>query len=276
MIIMRIPIINRFTCNERQLNFMIKSISNKKMFPILDFANENSIDFENNFKKIKNLVENYPNNSISVKLSSLNFKQDYLEDIAKLAIKKNSKILIDAENFLVQDKIEEISNKFIKSYNTNQVNIYKTYQMYRTDSLNLLKNDFLQTRDYYIGCKLVRGAYYNQDKKYNILFRKIKDTHNNYDEAVKFLSEYKKENDVIMCATHNNKSIDKVINLINNKKIKNIEFAHLLGMSDILSEKLSINYKVYKYLPFGNFIDTIPYLIRRLYENYPMINKILK
>ena len=273
---MRIPIINRFTCNERQLKFMIKSILNKKMFPILDFANENSIDFENNFKKIKNLVENYPNNYISVKLSSLNFKQDYLEDITKLAIKNNSKILIDAENFSVQDKIEEISNNLIKSYNTNQVNIYKTYQMYRTDSLNLLKNDFLQTRDYYIGCKLVRGAYYNKDKKYNILFRKIKDTHNNYDEAVKFLSEYKKENDVIMCATHNIKSIDKVINLINNKKIKNIEFAHLLGMSDILSEKLSNNYKVYKYLPFGNYNDTLPYLIRRLYENYPLLMYISK
>ena len=38
-------------------------------------------------------------------------------------------------------------------------------------------------------------------------------------------------------------------------------------MSDGISEELSKNYRVFKYLPYGNFNDTLPYLIRRLDEN---------
>jgi hypothetical protein len=30
-------------------------------------------------------------------------------------------------------------------------------------------------------------------------------------------------------------------------------------------------YKVYKYVPYGNFMDTYLYLIRRLYENYDIL-----
>ena len=47
-------------------------------------------------------------------------------------------------------------------------------------------------------------------------------------------------------------------------------------MSDGISEELSKNYRVFKYLPYGNFNDTLPYLIRRLYENYPMLINIFK
>ena len=57
----------------------------------------------------------------------------------------------------------------------------------------------------------------------------------------------------------------------------NIAFAHLLGFSDNLSESLAQKkYRVYKYLPFGSYIDTFPYLLRRLYENYPMLMHLAK
>lgn len=70
-----------------------------------------------------------------------------------------------------------------------------------------------------------------------------------------------------MCATHNEKSVS-IAKSIN----RNIEFSQLMGMSDFLSESLvKENYKVFKYVPYGNFRDTYPYLLRRLYENYPMI-----
>ena len=47
-------------------------------------------------------------------------------------------------------------------------------------------------------------------------------------------------------------------------------------MSDKQSHQLSKNYTVYKYLPYGNLLDTLPYLIRRLYENYPTARYLLK
>ena len=274
--IMMIPVINRFTCHENQLRFMIKNILSKKMLPILDYANENPKDHKNNFEKIKKLISNYPNNSISVKLSSLNFDKNYLENLTKLALENNSRILIDAENFIVQDKINMITNNLMKDFNKNNVVVFKTYQMYRKDSMELLKNDFSQSRDYYIGCKLVRGAYFNEDKKHGILFDKIDDTHNNYNKSISFLSNIMKRNDILMCATHNEESINKAKEIIKRKSFQNIEFAQLLGMSDKLSENLAKDYRVYKYLPYGNFQDTIPYLIRRLYENYPMILNLFK
>ena len=51
-------------------------------------------------------------------------------------------------------------------------------------------------------------------------------------------------------------------NLDKNNQLDNIEFAHLMGMSDRLSNKLAKNYVTYKYLPYGHFKDTLPYLIR--------------
>ena len=279
---MRIPLVNKFTCSENQLSLTIKNLKRANLLPILDYTNENFKNHKNNFNKISNLINNHPNNLIAVKLSSLDILNDpkrskyYLHKLAELAVNNNSKILIDAENFIIQNEINDISTKFMKKYNRNDITIYKTYQMYRRDSFNILKNDFLQPRNYFIGCKLVRGAYYNEDYKYNILFDKIEETHSNYNKAINFFYENNSYKDKLLCATHNQNSINIAAELIKSKKLTNIEFAHLMGMSDKLSNTLAKDYVTYKYLPYGNFRDTLPYLIRRLYENYPMIFNLLK
>ena len=55
------------------------------------------------------------------------------------------------------------------------------------------------------------------------------------------------------------------------------EFAQLMGMSNNLSRSLAAQgFKTYKYLPYGNLKESIPYLLRRLHENYPMIMNIFK
>ena len=104
----------------------------------------------------------------------------------------------------------------------------------------------------------------------------VLDTHYNYDLAIKLFSENNNLKDKLICATHNENSVNLAIEEIKNNKLNNIEFAHLMGMSDKLSNKLAKNYVTYKYLPYGNFRDTLPYLIRRLYENYPMIFYLFK
>tara|TARA_E500000178_G_C16984095_1_gene737294 strand:- start:835 stop:1671 length:837 start_codon:yes stop_codon:yes gene_type:complete len=275
-------VFNRFTCTEKQLPKIISNLKNKNLIPILDYTNENSTYHLRNYEKIKKLIKYHPNNFIAVKLSSLNINNNYhqsekyLYKLSKLAINNNSKLLIDAEDYLIQNDINYLSNQLMKEFNKNQVNIYKTYQMYRKDSLDTLIDDFNKSRDYFIGCKLVRGAYHNQDLKYNILFEKIDDTHSNYNNAINFFSSNCFDKDLLMCATHNEESIKHAINLINENNLNNIEFAQLLGMSDKLSNKIAKNHVVYKYLPYGDFKDTLPYLIRRLYENYPMITNLLK
>lgn len=56
---------------------------------------------------------------------------------------------------------------------------------------------------------------------------------------------------------------------------KNFKYAQLLGMNDTLSHYLlEKNNDVYKYIPYGNWHESIPYLIRRLYENYGILRYI--
>ena len=279
---MRIPIVNRFTCSENQLSNIINTLKKKNMNAILDYTNEDSKNHFINFSKMKKLINKYPNSLIAVKLSSLNINnnidlaEEYLDHLVYFSLKNNNKLLIDAENYEIQDNINKITNKFMETYNKEDVIIYKTYQMYRKDSFNLLKNDFNKNRNYFIGCKLVRGAYYNQDVKYNILYKNIEETHKNYNYGIELFCNNYNYKDKLLCATHNQYSINYAIQMIKNKNLDNIEFAQLMGMSDRLSKNIAENYTVYKYVPYGDFKDTLPYLIRRLYENYPMIFNLFK
>lgn len=277
-----LSILNRFTCSEKQLPQMISKLKKRKFLPILDYTNENFKNHNLNFRKIENLIRTNPQNNIAIKMSSLNISEnyeqseEYLYNLIRLAVKNDSTVMIDAENFKIQDKINTLSNKYMKIFNKNDIYIYKTYQMYRKDTFDILQKDFLKDRNYNIGCKLVRGAYYNQDYQFNILLEDINKTHLNYNKSINFFTTCANEKDKLICATHNEYSINYAISKIEENNMRNIAFAQLLGMSDSLSTELAKKYIVYKYLPFGNFKDTLPYLGRRLYENYPMISNFFR
>ena len=271
-------IFNKYTCTISQLPNYINKLKNRNLIPIIDYINENENRELHNFIEIKDKIYQYDNNYIALKMSSLNinYNKSYAmiltNQIIDLAIYKKSKILIDAEEDIIQNKIDFISDECMKKYNKNEVNVYKTYQMYKKNSLSKFKNDLTKERDYYIGIKLVRGAYLNKDKEKGVLCDNYEETNNNYNKAIFEFMKNSKINDKLMCATHNENSINYAKTLINEKNKDKIEFAQLMGMSDKLSNSLvNDNYKVYKYLPYGNFYESIPYLIRRLYENYDMI-----
>ena len=277
--------INRYTCSPSQLSSIIFRLNQNNMYPIIDYINERGNDHYSNYKKIIENINKYPHNFFSIKLSSLNIKNDYklsekyAQDICLTALENNCCILIDAEDYNIQDQINTITNDLMYKYNIDKTNIYKTYQCYRKDSFETIKNDLYlkDVHNYNLGIKLVRGAYYNSDKKYNILFNTIDDTHNNYNKIVKYLFQHTDHNDRIMIASHNSKSCDLAIN--NKHLLKNEDmlcFAQLLGMGDELSNKLSKTNIVYKYVPFGNLYESIPYLLRRLYENKDSIKYLYK
>lgn len=278
---MFIPIINRFTCNKKQLTNIKQLLSRKNMRCIFDYTNENKENHSNNFREVMDLTSNYANETIAVKLSALNVNnqndvENYLDRIVQKSVQNNNTILIDAENYDIQDKINSITDDFMEIYNKDKLCIYKTYQLYRTDYLDIMKHDLQKQRNYNIGFKIVRGAYYNEDKKHNILFDHIDETHKNYDRGIGSFVNHYQHQDKLLCATHNEDSTIIAMQYIRDKQLENIEFAQLMGMSDILSSNLSKKHIVYKYIPYGDFHDTLPYLIRRLYENYPMIMNIFK
>lgn len=273
-------IINRFTITKKQIPSLFHNLEKQGVSSILDYTNEKKSNHCKNYLELMNVIESYPNQYFAVKLSSLDVLkkhrvETYLQNIVENAIQHNSKILIDAEQHLLQDKINTITNQFVSHYNKNNVNIYKTYQMYRRDSLSVLQHDLCSNeRDFALGIKLVRGAYYNEDKVHDVLYSTIEKTHHNYDTGIRLFTEKNRSKDVLMCATHNEKSTFLAKKIVPQHQL---QFAHLLGMSNKLSQQLAKeNYNVFKYVPYGNFQDTIPYLLRRLYENYPMLMNIIK
>ena len=205
---------------------------------------------------------------------------DRFDRICKKAFEKNVKILIDAEESWIQDSIDSIVLMMMKKYNKQKTIVFNTVQMYRHDRLEYLKDlhNSSKQNDFEIGIKLVRGAYIEKE---NIRATKLnykspiceskKASDDNYNSGVKFIiSNLDKFN--LFCGTHNEESIYKIINMINQMGMERssdkIWFGQLLGMSDHITFNLANeNYNVVKYLPYGPIKEVIPYLIRRAEEN---------
>lgn len=259
------------------LHKTLHTLYSKNFIPILDYAKESShnpIDVLKYMSKMNDMINetrNYKDIAYACKLSSfLPYKP--LEHI-KLINSNVSTLFLDAEQSYLNNEEGEIYKQLYENPTKGEF-IYKTYQMYRRDGLQELLKDL----DTYpeINIKLVRGAYHS--KYDNKLFQSKLETDTNYDEALKLLSLHLKKNKVakICIATHNENSINLSCDLFKENK-SNISFAQLLDMRDDLSSKLVKNdFKVYKYVPYGTFQETSPYLIRRLYENKNILNHIIR
>lgn len=205
---------------------------------------------------------------------------DNVDEICSYAASNSVKVFIDAEESWIQDGIDAIATLMMKKYNSSEAIVYNTYQMYRVDMLNNLKNDLTKAKNegYKLGVKLVRGAYMEKERKRAnelnypdpIQISKI-NTDNDFNEALCYLVS--NINDVYFClGTHNDYSSLLCTKLMLENNIDNqdkrIYFAQLLGMSDNISFNLSENnFNVAKYVPFGPIVSVMPYLIRRAEEN---------
>jgi len=205
---------------------------------------------------------------------------DRFDRICKKASEKNVKILIDAEESWIQDSIDSIALIMMKKYNKQKTIVFNTVQMYRHDRLEYLKDlhNSSKQNDFEIGIKLVRGAYIEKEniraKKLNYktpICESKKASDDNFNSGVKFIiSNLDKFN--LFCGTHNEESIYKIINMIDQMGIERssdkIWFGQLFGMSDHITFNLANeNYNVIKYLPYGPIKEVMPYLIRRAEEN---------
>ena len=201
-------------------------------------------------------------------------------EICALAHKRDVKILVDAEESWIQDAIDQIVLKMMLKYNKEKAIVYNTSQMYRHDRLKYLNSlkEIAKKEDIFIGIKLVRGAYIEKENK-----RALKNNYNSPICASKDLTDINFNNGAVFIlsnltlfsffsGTHNEKSIYKIIDIMESKKINNndlkIWFGQLYGMSDNISFNLAKNgFNVIKYLPYGPIKKVIPYLIRRAEEN---------
>jgi proline dehydrogenase len=206
--------------------------------------------------------------------------QHRVELICSAAHNTGTPIFIDAEESWIQKAIDELANTMMAKYNIKKPIVYNTFQMYCKDKLAYLKLSFelAQQNNYFLGAKLVRGAYMEKERARAIekgYPSPIQDTKENtdkaYDMALLFCVEH--SNKIAICAgTHNENSSMYLSQLMNDKNIqkenKHIYFSQLLGMSDHISFNLAnAGYNVAKYVPYGPVREVLPYLIRRAQEN---------
>lgn len=200
--------------------------------------------------------------------------------VCKEAHKKDVALLIDAEESWMQDAADDLVTEMMCKYNKEKAIVFNTLQMYRWDRLDYLKkiHELAKTEGFFIGMKLVRGAYMEKENERAIekgyptpICPSKEATDINFDAAVEYMAA-NLDTMTIFAGTHNELSSYKLMELMKAKGISTndnkIWFGQLYGMSDNISYNLAANgYNIAKYLPFGPVKDVMPYLIRRAEEN---------
>lgn len=206
--------------------------------------------------------------------------KERFEIICKTAHSKDVALLIDAEESWMQDAADNLVEDMMRKYNKDKVIVFNTLQMYRWDRMDYLKvlHERAKSDGFYIGMKLVRGAYMEKENKRaeengypTPICASKQATDDNYNVAVDYMMQHI-DRMAIFAGTHNEESSYKLIEMLKNNNIEikdqRIWFGQLYGMSDNISYNLaSHGYNVAKYLPFGPVRDVMPYLIRRAEEN---------
>lgn len=189
-------------------------------------------------------------------------------------------ILMDAEDSWIQNPIDELSYAMMQKYNQEKAIVFNTYQMYRIDMLDNLRNAFHNAamHNYYLGVKMVRGAYMEKEAERaekmnypNPIHPNKEATDDSFNKGLAFCVD-NKQRVSLMCGSHNEYSNQYLAVLMEKHSMKNndprIWFAQLMGMSDNISFNLvKAGYNVAKYVPYGPVELVMPYLIRRAEEN---------
>jgi proline dehydrogenase len=189
-------------------------------------------------------------------------------------------VLVDAEETWIQNPIDSLAYEMMKKYNTEKAIVFNTYQLYRTASLQNLKDSLkdAEKANYFLGAKLVRGAYMEKERDHAAKLGQVSPIQPDkeasdkaFNDALEFsVANHKRIS--IMCGSHNEYSNKYLAILMAKNGIPNNDehfwFAQLYGMSDNISFNLAkAGYNVAKYVPYGPVKSVMPYLFRRAAEN---------
>jgi RHH-type proline utilization regulon transcriptional repressor/proline dehydrogenase/delta 1-pyrroline-5-carboxylate dehydrogenase len=286
-----------FICasNIKEAKKSIKNLAIKKQYYTLDLLGESTLNKEEAnkyFFDYQKLLEEIPNTHLSIKLSALephinildfNIKKnnllEKLRELFRLAIARQASINIDTEQFFWKDFYFDLLKEILmeeefKSWTGAGIVV----QAYLKDSSKDL-NDWIlwaKKRKAPITIRLVKGAYWD--------YEYAKALQQNWDCPVytqKYQSDLNYENltEILLdsynfvrpaLASHNIRSLAHAINYANKKSIPKdrFEFQMLYGMLDEIKDYFSENsYTLRVYLPYGDLVQGMSYLVRRLLEN---------
>ena len=289
---------------------VIEKLYKKNVCSVLDFSTEgfiNEIEFDNCLNKKLSIIDFIKNKNevpfavfkptclgstdLFIKMSSglaLTDSEndswsrvvDRFEKVCEKAFSENVKILIDAEEVDVQKAIDDLAIVMMRKFNKSNPVVFNTVQLYRKDRLKYMRELLInnKNKDIQFGLKLVRGAYMEKERKIAMnkgiespICDSKTETDNNFNRGVDFVFDNLNRISFV-CASHNEDSILKVMDIMKKRKIKHndqrVWFGQLFGMSDNISFNLGQKkYNTFKILPFGSVKNLMPYLIRRAQEN---------
>ena len=205
---------------------------------------------------------------------------DRVESIFKRGYELGVPVLIDAEHTRIQPVLDDLVMEMMAKYNQEKAIVQNTYQMYRHDAIERLKQHHREALagGFKFGLKIVRGAYMELERAraaemgYPSPIQPDKPaTDHDFDEIIRYFVD---NIDTInfMVATHNENSSQLLAQLIDERGLPHnhphIYFSQLYGMSDHLTFNLAEKgYNVVKYVPYGEVKTMMPYLFRRAEEN---------
>ena len=108
-----------------------------------------------------------------------------VDDLCDVGNKNNVKVLIDAEESWIQDAIDTLGIEMMRKYNKKRANVFLTHQCYRTGTLDKVKSnlELAKKEKFYLGVKLVRGAYMEKERKRAIVHNYTSPIHNSKDNT---------------------------------------------------------------------------------------------
>ncbi|WPP49393.1 proline dehydrogenase family protein [Catalinimonas niigatensis] len=200
--------------------------------------------------------------------------------LCKAAHEAGIGIFVDGEESWIQEVIDDLAEEMMGKYNRERVTVFNTYQMYRKDMLSHLKTAFQRaaTYQYFLGAKLVRGAYMEkereraEEKGYPDPIQPNKEaTDDDYNKALLYCIN-NKQRITLVSGSHNEYSNQYLVLLMQKHSMRpddpRVYFSQLYGMSDNISFNLAYaGYNVTKYVPYGPIDAVMPYLFRRAEEN---------
>lgn len=202
------------------------------------------------------------------------------DEVCKLCWENNKQVMIDAEETWMQGAADQLCEEMMEKYNKEKAIVWNTIQMYRTGRIEYMTDHLQRAQDkgYFIGYKIVRGAYMEKEREraaekgYDDPIQPNKEASDaNYNAAIDFIMNHLDRISVFF-GTHNEKSTELVMDRLKAKDLPhdqhNVHFGQLYGMSDNITFYLANEkYNVAKYLPYGPVKDVVPYLTRRAEEN---------
>ena len=286
-----------FICgsNIEEARKSIKQLTEKGLTCSIDILGELALsqkEADHYYKDYLDLIENLNETNISVKLSALipqtnqldyqgkkNKLKNLLREIYRTAIKQQCLINVDTEHYSWKEITYELVQELLMEDEFRDWDhagiVLQAYLKESSDDLQSWLN-WSRKRGTPITVRLVKGAYWDYERAIAMqngfevpVYQQKHESDINYENLTKvLLDNHKLLRPAI--ASHNIRSLSVAINYAEKIGLdkSHYEFQMLYGMLDPVKEYLIVHgYQCRVYMPYGQLIPGMSYLVRRLLEN---------